>query len=151
MSMRNRSVAILCFIILLAGVSVAQTNSARQFDEFSGFNCEDLKARLDNFAVSLLQDQAVRGFIVVYAGKESLRGEARALIKLTEDYLFKTRGVDAGRAAMLNGGYREARTMALWLVPKGASPPSATPSVRPEDVRFKKGSARKFAARFCGV
>ena len=147
--MRNRSAAILCMIVSLAGVCAAQARRAWEFDEFSGFTCEDMKARMDNFAVALLQERDVRGFVVVYGGKRGLRGEAQAWIERAKDYLFNSRNLNSERVAMLNGGYREARAVELWLLPGGATPPAATPAVRPEDVRLKKGSARKSVARMC--
>ena len=143
-------VTALCLIIPTAGGPItAQTRRAWEFDEFSGFTCEDLKARLDNLAVAAPQERDAQGFVIVYGGSRGLRNEAQAWIERAGDYLFRDRGLDAGRVALLTGGYRETRSVELWLVPKGADPPSATSTVRPEDVRLKKGSARKFVARLC--
>lgn len=147
--MRKASAAALCLLVSLAGVSVAQTERAWEFDEFSGFTCIDMKARLDNFLYAVPSAQGAQAFIIVYAGKRSLRNEARAWMEEAESYLTGRRGLKRERLAMLNGGYRETRAMELWFLPEGATAPAATPSVRPEDVRFKKGSARNYVLRSC--
>jgi hypothetical protein len=136
----------LAIAVLSLSFTIVNTSSAQidpNFDEFSGFNCEDVKARLDNFAVHLMQDQNSQGYIIVYGGKHGWRGETQAWINASREYLWKTRGIAKERFTIVNGGYRELITMELWLIPKDANPPTATPKVQPKDVRFKRGKARK--------
>jgi len=41
--------------------------------------------------------------------------------------LVSTRGIDASRIAVVNGGVRDVDTFELWVVPKGATPPRPSP------------------------
>ncbi|HKC65675.1 MAG TPA: hypothetical protein VKB86_18685 [Pyrinomonadaceae bacterium] len=135
------SVAILCLAFTTTNASSAQVDQA--FDEFSGFNCEDVQAHLDNFAVALRQNQNSQGYIIVYGGKYSWRGETQAMVNASRKYLEETRGIAKERFIIIDGGYREQTTMQLWMIPKGATAPAATPTVKRKDVRFKRGRARK--------
>jgi hypothetical protein len=60
-------------------------------------------------------------------------------------YLVDTRGVDAKRIVVINGGYREEWTAELWIVPKGATPPNPSPTLAAKDIRFRKGKIPKDA------
>src|ERR1051326_8587042 len=135
------AIAILCLSLMIAKASPVRMDQI--FDEFSGFNCEDVKARLDNFAIHLMQEQNLQGYIIVYGGKRVWRGETQAWINASREYLVKTRGLAKERLTIVNGGYRESITMQLWIIPKDANPPTATPTIQRKDIRFKRGSARK--------
>jgi len=56
-------------------------------------------------------------------------------------------GVSADRIVVTNGGYREESTVEIWLAARGDRAPVATPSVSPEDVRFKKGRIKNWRYR----
>ena len=150
-NMRNvRLGTVLCLMLSMTSFSLAQstqTAASRKFDEFSAFNCEEVKARLDNFAISLLHEPNSKGYIIVYGGRREWRGEARAWINLAKEYLSNVRPIAAERITVVNGGYRKLLTMELWLLPTGENPPVATPTVQPKDVRFKRGRAPK---HICG-
>src|SRR4051794_26082763 len=90
------AIATVCITFAIASVASAQVNQT--FDQFSGFNCEDMKARLDRFAIELQNDQNSQGYIIVYGGSRGWRGEGQAWMKVAKDYLFNTRGVTTGRA-----------------------------------------------------
>jgi hypothetical protein len=45
------------------------------------------------------------------------------------------RGIDSSRIVLLNGGFREEDSVEVWIVPQGARPPQATPTLQPGDVR----------------
>ena len=69
-------------------------------------------------------------------------GESQARAARLKPYLVNSRGI-AGRVVVIDGGFRETWTADLWIVPKGASPPTPTPTVKPEDIRYRKGRIRK--------
>jgi hypothetical protein len=148
-NMRNVKLAIAILFLILAFESLASAQEIRErlpvkFDEFSGFNCEDAKARLDNFAINLqLQRQSDQhGFAIVYGGSRGRRGETQAWIRFVKEYLSDTRGIPAQRLTVLDGGYQKLLTMELWLLPKDM-PPTPYPTVRPKDVKFKRGRILK--------
>jgi hypothetical protein len=58
-------------------------------------------------------------------------------------YLIDTRGLDSKRIVFVNGGYRESWEVELWLVPKGSNPPAPTPTVKPQDIKFRRGKIKK--------
>ena len=131
-------------------------SSTQLFDSFGDVCCEDEKAHLDNFAVTLQQQPETIGYIIFYGGKThnfpSCRishqrlprhGEAQGRAARLRPYLVKTRAVDSARVVVIDGGYREAWTAELWIVPKGARPPAPTPTVRPQDIHYRKGRIRK--------
>jgi len=43
----------------------------------------------------------------------------------------------------VDGGYREELTVELWVVPSGANPPSASPTVDPSEVKPARAPRRR--------
>jgi hypothetical protein len=72
----------------------------------------------------------------VYGGRRGRAGEAQQLATRSQEYLVKARGIDAGRIVTVDGGYKEQLTIDLWLVPSGANPPVADPTVHPSEVKI---------------
>jgi hypothetical protein len=107
----------------------------RRFDEFPSVAFDDDKARLDNFAIELQRNPGGVGHVIVYGGPRDRAGHADILGERTRNYLVNTRGIDAGRVQIINGGYRERAAYELWHVPQGATPPQAKPTVPPDQVR----------------
>jgi len=145
--MRNVKVAIAILFLILGMKALVSAQEIRErlpvkFDEFSGFNCEDAKARLDNFAFGLQQQSDLHGFAIVYGGSLSRHGEARAWIRFVKEYLSDTRGISAQRLTVTDGGYQKLLTIELWLLPKDM-PPIPNPTVQPQDVKFKRGRILK--------
>jgi len=105
------------------------------FDQFPSVAFDDDKARLDNLAIALQGSPDDQAYIIVYAGRTSRTGQADALGRRTMDYLVNTRGVDSRRITMINGGYRDADFIEIWICPPGAKAPQATPTVDPADVQ----------------
>ncbi|MBC7795752.1 MAG: hypothetical protein H7Z37_02640, partial [Pyrinomonadaceae bacterium] len=68
---------------------------------------DDVKARLDNFAVELQNRPDAQGYIIAYGkiGARSTEADRNAARSL--DYLVKSRGVDSRRLAAANGGFKE--------------------------------------------
>jgi len=95
---------------------------AVKFDEYGNIRFNDEKARLDNYAIQLQNVPGSQGYIVAYG---TCAGEAQARADRAKDYLVNTRGIDAGRLTTVDGGCRSDLAVELWVVPTGATAPSA--------------------------
>jgi hypothetical protein len=92
-----------------------------KFDEYGNIKFNDEKARLDNYAIQLQNDPTSTATIIVYG---SCAGEAQQRGDRAKDYLVNTRGIEAGRITVVDGGCRSDLTVQLWIVPSGATPPA---------------------------
>jgi hypothetical protein len=107
----------------------APQKGPRKFDEYGNIRFNDEKARLDNFAVQLQNEPGTSGYIIGYGscGSEGLERANRA-----KDYLVNTRGVDASRIVVVDGGCRSELLVQLWLAPQGTTAAGdATDTVTP--------------------
>ncbi|HYX40922.1 MAG TPA: hypothetical protein VE821_04455, partial [Pyrinomonadaceae bacterium] len=109
--------------------------TARKFDEYGNIKRNDEKARLDNFANELQANPGAQGYIIGYGGRTSRPGEGQARADRAKDYLVNSRGIEAGRLVTVDGGYNEEPTTELWIVPSGATPPTASPTLTPDQVK----------------
>ena len=98
---------------------------ARKFDEYGNIRFNDEKARLDNYAIQLQNEPGSQGTIIVYG---SCAGEAQQRGDRAKDYLVNTRGIEAGRITVVDGGCRSDLTVQLWVVPQGAAAPTVDTS-----------------------
>jgi len=114
----------------------------KRFDEFPSVAFDDDKARLDNLAIELQNNPGATGYVVAYGGRNSRAGEADRMGRRAVEYLSTTRGISRDRIIFINGGYREANSFELWIVPQGAEPPRPTPTLSPEQVRPAPASRR---------
>ncbi|HEX7313401.1 MAG TPA: hypothetical protein VF297_05745 [Pyrinomonadaceae bacterium] len=119
-----------------------------KIDEYGNIKFEDEKARLDNFAIELLNSPEFVGYIVGYGGRRSRRGEAARRIARAKRYIVTVRGVPAERIVTIDGGYREDLTVELRLRVKEMQPPEPVPTVDPNEVIFinpapKRGPRRR--------
>jgi hypothetical protein len=98
---------------------------ARKFDEYGNIRFNDEKARLDNYAIQLQNEPGSTATIIVYgtcAGEGQTRGDR------AKDYLVNTRGIEAGRITVVDGGCRSDLMVQLWVVPQGADAPTVDTS-----------------------
>lgn len=126
--MRRTLFAISLLFALCVSASARQT-VARKIDEFGEIYTSDLKARLDNFAIELMNAPDARGVIVFYGAKHKFPGWPMRRAGMSVDYLINSRGIGASRISAINGGLRDDTLFELWLVPLGAEL-----SVKPFDV-----------------
>ena len=96
-----------------------------KFDEYGNIRFNDEKARLDNYAIQLQNDPQASGTIIVYG---TCTGEGQQRGDRAKDYLVNTRGIEAGRITVVDGGCRADLTVQLWIVPSGATAPAADTS-----------------------
>jgi hypothetical protein len=94
---------------------------ARKFDEYGNIRFNDEKARLDNYAIQLQNEPGSTGTIIVYG---SCVGEGQQRGDRAKDYLVNTRGIEAGRITVVDGGCRAELKVELWVVPQGAAAPT---------------------------
>jgi hypothetical protein len=97
----------------------------QKFDEYGDIRFNDEKARLDNFAIQLQNTPGSSATIIAYG---SCAGQAQTRADRAKDYLVNTRGIDAGRITTIDGGCRSDLTVQLWIVPQGATAPTADPA-----------------------
>jgi hypothetical protein len=81
-----------------------------------------------------------QGYIIAYAGQIARAGEAMARANRAKSYLVRVRRFPAGQLKAIDGGYREESTLELYVVPAGACPPMATPTIDPRDVQIIKST-----------
>jgi hypothetical protein len=145
------STLLLSLIIPLGSHSPASYGSFnRAFDEYGNICWEDEKARLDNFAIALLEYRTAIGHIIVYDGKSACRGEAVARAIRAKKYLVEHRKVEADRVVWRWGGYQRELTTTLVINPYRASIWPFTPTVSPDEVTFVgncKGKVRPVKCR----
>ena len=96
--------------------------SPTKFDTYGNIRFNDEKARLDNFAIQLQNEPTAQGYIIGY-GTCDAEGQNRA--NRARDYLVNTRGIDASRIVVVDGGCMPELRVDLWIVPSGATAPAA--------------------------
>jgi PKD-like domain len=119
----------------------------RLFDEYGNIRFNDEKARLDNYAIQLQNEPTAQGYIIAY-GSCDAEGQTRG--NRAKDYLVNTRGIDAGRLVVVDGGCMPELKVQLWIVPQGATPPtpdttgavSPCPDCKKKPVR-RRGTRRR--------
>ena len=130
-------------VVVISLVGFARTShllltamSDQWFDSYGNISWENEKARLDNFAIALQQDSNLTGNIVIYAGKRSCANEAKDRALRAKKYVVETRGIHESRVKWVDGGYREELTVILQPVPCGAPELTASPTLKPSEVRI---------------
>jgi hypothetical protein len=120
--------------------------TGHKFDEYGNIRFNDEKARLDNFAIQLQNEPMAQGYIIGY-GSCDAEGQTRA--NRAKDYLVNTRGIDAGRIVVVDGGCMPQLKVELWIVPQGATPPTpdTTGAVSPCPDCKKKPAPRRRGRR----
>ena len=118
-------------------------NPPRKFDEYGNIRFNDEKARLDNFAIQLQNEPGAQGYIYGY-GSCGSEGQERG--NRAKDSLVNTRGIDAGRLVVVDGGCKPELKVELWIVPQGATaaPADTSGSVSPcPDCKKKATKTRR--------
>jgi hypothetical protein len=137
-------------VVVISLLGLARTShrlltamSDQWFDSYGNISWENEKARLDNFAIALQQDSNLTGNIVIYAGKRSCANEAKDRALRAKKYVVETRGIHESRVKWVDGGYREELTVILQPVPCGAPELTASPTLKPSEVRIVRNCKPK--------
>ncbi|HKR60900.1 MAG TPA: hypothetical protein VJS64_14355 [Pyrinomonadaceae bacterium] len=117
--------------VFVCGLSLG----ARKFDEYGDIPFDDEKPRLDNIAIELQQETGAVLYVIGYAGRQARVGEARVRAERAKSYLDKQLKAP-GRVTTVDGGYRQELILEFFIVPAGATPPQASPTVTPSEVEF---------------
>jgi hypothetical protein len=110
------------------------------FDSFGDISFENIKGRLDTFVIQLLNLQAHdsrwRGYVIVYAGRRAVNGEATFMANCARDYLVRVRGLAPESLNAVDGGFREEKTVELFLGRSDFYPPILKPTFTLAKVRI---------------
>ena len=134
--------------------ALAQAKQAYKLEELivGAGSCEYVIHHLDYFALELQNNPTTQGYIIFYGGKTydfyekpkvrlPRRGEAEFRAKAAEGRL-KWLKFDPNRYVVVNGGYREKFTLEFWIVPAGAEVPTPTPTIKANEIKFRKGKIK---------
>jgi hypothetical protein len=103
----------------------AQDAGSCKVDEFVGeVDSDDLKARLDNFAIALNHQPNALGHIIVYRTRHDPPAVSQRYALRAKDYLVNQRNIDPKTLVTIDGGMTGCLMYELWIVPPGASPPA---------------------------
>jgi len=144
---------VLCSFIFLLVVDQTVSSSCafvrspeptQAFDRYGNIRWEDEKARLDNFAISLLQDDNYLGYIWVLQGPGMCPAEAEARAIRAKNYLVSYRHVPWNRVVWLTGYHRELETV-FWIVPRDKASSALSPDYEalPKPKLAVKGCAKR--------
>ena len=135
-----------CRKIFSCTTYVIRDPSAKKVDEYADIGFKDERARLDRLIEELRKVPTAQGYVMSYAGRRAWVGEARWRGERARRYLLRTGGFDPRQIITIDGGYRETRTIELYIVSSGMTPPLASPTVDPDEVKII-GRMRKRPAR----
>ncbi len=83
---------------------------------FGRVSSEREKAEMDNFAIQVLNDPKMIGYILIYSGADSCRGEAQARALRIKNYLMSVRGVPWNRVMWKDGGRYKCDDMEIFFL-----------------------------------
>lgn len=94
---------------------------------------------LDLLAQRLRDEPGTRPWIIAYAGRVAYEKEALERADHAKQYLVEKHGIEPLRIVVVDGGFREVRSVELWLEESGAlNDPLATPTLKREEVQIQK-------------
>jgi hypothetical protein len=109
------------------------------FDQYGDIKWEDEKARLDNFAIQLMNQPSARGAIITFAGNPTYKGEAALKLRRAKNYVVNFRKIASERVITSDAGYRTDLITYMYIVPAGATVPVLDSESLPlSKVRFTK-------------
>ena len=120
------------FLALWLGMGVVNVPAqkskpvATKIDEFNSIGHCDLGARLDFFAMKIVENPTASGAMIVYGADGEGPGTGRHNLELMKDYIVNMRGIAPDRFRAVYGGRNEDLTqpkIEFWIVPEGATPP----------------------------
>lgn len=141
----RRLLVALCAAVLLACAAPARAQEAepetlarKVSDYVNQFTSCNAGAHLDNLAIELQNNPAMKGYVRIYGpgGPDDRFGRRAA--EATKSYMVMTRGLDESRVmAVYAGRYKNMDELLteLWLVPDGAEPPP--PAKYEPDLEFE--------------
>jgi hypothetical protein len=134
-----RLLASICLALIATGVILA-TGVPRKLVEQRSYDhgWESDMGALDLLSNALHEETDATSVIFVYGARRGLRSNVERRIKCMADYMTQRRSLPASRIRVARGGYRQYATIELWVVPRDATAPTPTPTLKSKDVRFRK-------------
>jgi hypothetical protein len=130
--LRFSAVVLTTLISLTVGIAQGtpadRSDHNQKIDEYEELNTDDEAARLDVLVERLSKDPDVRGCILSYSRPGLERGSYLRRIYGIARYLTESRGIEANRILLVDGGYKDSSATELWLVPQGEAPPPTAPT-----------------------
>ena len=124
-------------VLLLLFVVAGPASPTSVFDRYGNIRWVDEQARLDNFAIFLIENPSYIGYIYVWAGRRACNGEAQARAVRAKNYLVRYRKISENRVVWQDRGYEENVETILQPWPRDrAMPAFAWSHVEPKDVTF---------------
>jgi hypothetical protein len=117
-----------------ATVAVKVVGNAIKIDEFGALDQEKENERLAEIAAAVSQS-GDNLYVIAYSGRTSIRGFASTALRRIKAQLTNV-GVQAQRIGNIDGGFREEAAYEVWIVPEGADPPRATPTVDRKEIVY---------------
>jgi hypothetical protein len=114
-------------LLLVAPLSLSRPHAEATPDVFwlekyGNIAWQDEKARLDNFAIQLMNNPNNIGYLYVRAGRLSCKGEAQARAVRAKNYMTKVRHSDSNQIIWRDIGYGDEFEVSIWLAPRGKPP-----------------------------
>ena len=114
--------------------------SSRKIEEYGDIRFEDERNYLDVLAQRLRHDPGIRPWIIAYVGRFAYQNEAVERAERAKQYLVEKQSIEPRRIVVVDGGFREVRSVELWLEEPGAlNEPLATPTLKREEVKIQEG------------
>lgn len=108
-------------------------------DRYGDIKFEDEKARLDNFAIQLMNHPQSSGSIMMSAGQKTFENETAERLSRAKSYLVGVREIDPNRIVTLDCGFSQDLSIRLYVVLPGVTFPQCDPDQLPfSKVRFTK-------------
>lgn len=95
------------------------------FERYGNVSSSLDKAILDNFAIQLLRNKELQGYVVVYVGPGARSNAGQRRIRSIKRYLTNVRGIPAKRVISKQGERRSEAGAELYLLPHDALKPGA--------------------------
>lgn len=150
-------IGLILSILILCSSLFAQ--EAQKMDETGNLGCDDFISRIDNLIIGLNENPNSKGYIFVYEGNwmkynnEGQKtyvlphfGEAKKYISSMKIRFRFWKFPLVDRIVLVNAGFRKNFTLEFWIVPNGAIPPKATPTLT--KMSYRKGKPKYFCGEF---
>ena len=124
-SIKDNHLRCLGFPLTDGGVTGAYT----PYDQFPFHTLDDIISRLAEFSVRLRKESQLKGYVIVYAGRNKKVPRVASFADRARKYLIKELNVNPRAIEAVNGGYREKFTAELYLIPQEWPRPVPSPTM----------------------
>ena len=128
----SRSVAVVLFLIFVAGGAAAQEGAARKAGEIEPKYLADFKERVLDFCEEVAGARPeAQAYVIGYDGAGRRLGGTKFSLRAVRQYVSLACRLPDERVVTIRGGLRRVPTLEFWVVPEGAPPPEPTPPPAP--------------------